>query len=237
MRTNCLHDPTTLILLVILTAVECSAGAGAEPAELPLPSDSVSVRVDAIVSQSSPHGFRFEDAASLPEAARSKLGQMLEDTALKRDWTKVLSAIGIMGGAASHRVIHAFIWQRFRGEIDEETFGAMLTAVDALGWDKSGPAPEALRELMAGTDPEYWRALPWTHTIEGSTDHARILLSQLAINGLSYSGSEVADSALTALARHPLHPRQVGNIKEGIERNRAIRQKGLRSFWIEREPR
>lgn len=219
-------------VLILLTFLRADA-AKSEAGETSRLHGSTSAQVEAILSPTHAHGLRFDTLASLSEAVLPQLARALNDPSEKQRWLNALTAIGVIGGARSQSVIEEFIWGRFKGELDIDTFRAMMIAVEALGWSKSGPTTEALKQLTDGTNPEHWRSLPWTHTIAGSPDYARVILSEVAINGLSYTGTASAESTLISLSRSPHHRRQVGNIEEGLIRNRAVRERGLRACWGE----
>lgn len=170
-----------------------------------------------------------------PEMAKND--RILGDVSRKRDWVTAITAVGRWSGDEAMGVLDKFIWRRYSGQIDTDTFRAMLVAVSALQWTDREPNPEIVVELAKGIDPDYWKRLPWTHSIEGSTQAARVLMSQVAINGLSSTGTEYAESTLVQLLRRPFHPRQVGNVAEGLERNRKVRAERLAAIHKGTDPR
>lgn len=176
------------------------------------------------------HGIGYEEAKSLGPQALPILERISLDSAYKSVWWKAVLAVGYIGGQNSFATLKRFMWNRFTGEIDFDTFVAQTTALVAMGWIDGPGEAERLRYLSKGTNPAFWTGLPWRCPAVGEPGIANVLLSKSAINGLSLTGSAYADSVFEQLAKKPHSPRQVGNIEDGQERNRQIRMVGRQMY-------
>jgi hypothetical protein len=158
---------------------------------------------------------------------------LLGDEEHKHDWANVVQTICYIGTPAGFEPLRAFIQDRFRGEVDSETFVALGTAQSCLGLI-AATSPAALDYLIKGTDPAYWSTLRWTH--EGREGmKLGILWSKLTINALSMTGTPRAGEALEKLQRSAYSERQRSNIEEGLVRHKKIMEIALIDYLFKRQ--
>jgi len=158
------------------------------------------------------------------------LKRLLDDETYKPCWRNVVLTIGFIGGKESFEILRAFMWDRFRGEIDEATLNAMMEVPSAMGaipavQESSGAVPY----LERGTDPRVWFRLPWTQK-RLSADDLAFILSERCFSGLSWTGTREAEHFLTRLSEKPYDPRQSSLARSALVRNREIQRVGLSTY-------
>jgi hypothetical protein len=184
--------------------------------------------VHSFISESHITGIPYERAHSLGPSALPALYEMLRDVQSKPDWWKVVLTVGNIGVPASYDSLADFMWTRFRGPVDFETFRAQTSTLYGIG--SLTPSQESVAYLIKGTNPEVWRRLPWTFVVPGESEWFGVTLGMSSIAGLGLTGTERADSALKALEAKPYAPGQVRSIKEALKRNAAIRKRGRLAY-------
>jgi hypothetical protein len=154
---------------------------------------------------------------------------MLRDEDQKSWWSNIVTTIGYIGHCTGYDTLRSFTWDRFEGEVDLETFQALIAAQGVLGHIAAFDCARALEEIETGVDPRSWNGLPWKYrNWEGRK--LAVLWSKLSINALSYTGKEGSASVLARLQEHPYAESQRSNIEEGISRNEMIKSVGLQEF-------
>ncbi|HEX7078103.1 MAG TPA: hypothetical protein VF363_06770 [Candidatus Eisenbacteria bacterium] len=187
------------------------------------PDSTKRAQVLAFLDQIFVHGVPYEDAHALGPEAVPILHQLLEDDQYRSERSAIIAAIAFIGAPESFGILLDFSWHRPRGEVDLDTFQALMAVQSVMGTLRTR---EAIDYLAAGVSPQFWEAIPWTFGRYHGAERD-LYLSKTAINGLSYTGSRRAAEVLARLKKKPFSPRQQSNIEEGIVRNAAIRSAGL----------
>jgi hypothetical protein len=186
-------------------------------------------RLANFVRSSWDHGVPYSDSRAFGVEALPYLHTWLRSDALRPHWSTIVWMIGYIGEPADFDSLRAFLEERFTGEVDEETFGALLSAVHVLGHIAVRSTP-AMTYLRAGTNPAFFSRIRWSHrSASGST--VRLLLSKLAINAISSTGTPEAEQALKELEQSPHSDRQIFNITEGLARHKEISRRGRAEYF------
>jgi hypothetical protein len=119
---------------------------------------------------------------------------MLNDPAMKRHWSNIVTTIAFVGEPQSFPILKAFMWDRFHGTVDTDTWKALLGAPNVMGAIRD--FPEVVSYLEAGTNPAFWDSLRWTERIHAEWGDLSIVLSQVSINGLACTGTRRAAQVL-----------------------------------------
>jgi len=187
--------------------------------------------VAGFVQQRFIHSVPYVEAHQLGPRALPILIELLEDARYKASWANVALTISYIGEPEGFEPLRSFIMDRFHGEVDLETFQALGTAQTTLG-PLAAHSPAALRFLMNGVNPDYWRELPWTfRTYQGA--ERDLAMSRWSITALSHTGTPQAGLLLEELSRKPYSDRQRDVITEGLARHRVIAAKGIERYLSE----
>lgn len=141
-------------------------------------------------------------------------------------WVNVVTTMGAISAPGTYVCLRDFISVRLRGNVDESTFHAIRAALPALGHVRSPEQRQILGFLSAGADPTYWMGLFWSHPHMGKKS-ASDRLAELCVDGLAYTGTAEADSALAGLQHRADRPGWVESIGPARRRNAEIRSLGL----------
>jgi len=197
-------------------------------------SDSLALN---FVSRTYIHGVPYDEARKLGPGAVPTLKLLLGDIALKPYWRNIILTIGFIGGPESYGILRSFTWDRFKGELDDETFSALIEVPDAMGCIAAvRESPEALTYLEKGTSRETWARLPWA-VKKYPPEYVAERLSNLSISGLSWTGSPQAERVLIKLSGKPRDERQRRALQVSLNRTREIARIGLADYvktWKEK---
>ena len=191
--------------------------------------EDLEARVRALVLKHHEHGMPYVEVHALGPAAVPVLEHLLANDAHKAHWTNIVVAVGFIGDPRGYPILHDFIWKRFQGEVNLETFQSLIAAQGIVGHIAAYDAPKALAELERGVDPAAWDGLPWRYRdYRGS--RLSLLWSKLTINALSYTGKPSARTVLERLRTKPYSEKQRSNIEEGLIRHAAVARVGIDAF-------
>jgi hypothetical protein len=184
-------------------------------------------RVKIFVSRLYIHGVPYQEAHALGPQALPILDRLLRYENYKPYWANTVTAIGFIGAPKGFPILRRFLLDRFAGEVDGETFNALLITPSILGTIQTNEVVEFLEPRV---NPDAWRDIRWNF---GSMrrDVIRRELSECAIHGLSYTGTPRAKRALLALKERPYYQSQLGSIDQGLEAVDGIAAKGL-DGWV-----
>ena len=187
--------------------------------------------VAGFVQQGFRHSVPYVQAHQLGPRAIPILIKLFEDPKYKASWANIALTISYIGEPEGFEEIRSFIIDRFHGEVDGETFQALIAAQSTLG-PLAAHSPAALRYLVEGVNPDYWRELPWTfRSYQGA--ERDLAMSRWTITSLSYTGTPQAGLLLEELYRKPYSDRQRDVIAEGLARHREVSAKGIERYLAE----
>jgi hypothetical protein len=187
--------------------------------------------IAGFVQQRFIHSVPYVEAHQLGPRALPILIRLFEDDRYKTSWANIALTISYIGEPDGFETLRSFIMDRFHGEVDLETFQALGTAQTTLG-PLAAHSPAALRYLMNGVNPDYWRELPWTfRTYEGA--ERGLAMSRWSITALSHTGTPQADLLLEDLYEKPYSERQRDIITEGLARYKEVSAKGIEKYLAE----
>ena len=222
-----------VLLLFLLSPAHYGAAQGSSG---PTQRSELEERLEAYFSQEFIHGVPYQEAHDFGHEALPTLGRFLLDEPHRSARPYIAAAIAFIGAPESYVILRRFLWEEFEGEVDVHTFRALLATPSLMG---TIHRKEAVDDLILGVNPSHWKTIKWTFGHHRGDD-LQLLLSKVAINGLSYTGSPQARSVLEQLKKKPYSERQASNIKEGLERHAKIASKGLpeymRSQTVARPP-
>lgn len=197
-------------------------GEGSHGGEGQLDSTVISYFHDAVFV----HGMPYEDAGRFGPKALPTLRFLLTDNEYRPNWGYVVTAIAFIGEPGGFEILREFLMDRFKGEVDGDTFSALIVAPSVLGIIHD---PRVTAYLVRAVEPTSWRGIRWS--FESYRDsNLRLLLSEQAITGLSYTGTDQARKVLERLDANPLSPTHLTTIRSGIARNEKIASIGLERY-------
>jgi len=182
------------------------------------------------------HGIQYNEANSLGAATIPRIRSILEDEAKKQYWGNATAMLGSIGTPESYRILDHFIWKRFRGEVDSDTYWALTSGVSVLGLTCGAGNPAALQALHVGATPESWAKLPW-HVRGKSGEKVQALLSRLSLRGIGYCIDPEADRILAVLERDPRFKARNHEIKEARALHAEVARHGLGAYMKAQRPK
>ncbi len=181
--------------------------------------------VRLFVQQTYVHGVPFDGARALGQDALPVLEKLLGADEYKPYWVNIVTTAGYIGGGEASRILRDFVWNRFEGEVDRESFQALIAAQGITGHATWADDEAISNDLDKGVDPSHWAGLKWTYRrYQGQA--LGLLWSKLTINALSYSNHPRASVILAELATRPFAEQQRSNIDEGLSRHAEIVRAG-----------
>jgi HEAT repeat protein len=187
--------------------------------------------IAGFVQQRFIHSVPYVEAHQLGPRALPILIKLFEDARYKTSWANIALTISYTGEPEGFETLRSFIMDRFHGEVDLETFQALAAAQITLG-PLAAHSPAALRYLIEGVNPDYWRELPWTfRTYQGA--ERDLAMSRWSITALSHTGTPQAGLLLEELYEKPYSERQRDIITEGLARYKEVSAKGIEKYLAE----
>src|SRR5437867_3035974 len=185
----------------------------------------IGVKVRQLIRQRYEFGIPSKDVRDLGAASLPYILEVLRDTTDQKYWPTAVVAAGMLGLPQVFDSLHAFIWSRFGGGVARDAFTALCRAQAVLG--SVAPArPEVIDYLIAGADPAYWVNLPWHYWTYSPDGYLGVVMAGRSIYGLSIIADGRAVEALNALSQAPLDADRRVYVKEAIERQQLVLQKG-----------
>lgn len=167
------------------------------------------------------HGIPGEAVRNLGPRALPYFTEVLRDPTAKKYWGNAALAAGFLGIPAAYDSLYDFIWKRFSGPVDDDTFAALMRAQSVLGVIE--PArPELFDYLVRSCDPAFWDSLPWQER-HGPIE---IVMSGKSIYALSIIPEGRATLALEHLRDEPYSPYQRDYIDDALRTRPAIIERG-----------
>jgi hypothetical protein len=188
-------------------------------------------RVEAFAHKRYTHGVPYLEARALGTEALPILKAMLADVREEEYWPTIVTIMGFIGDPGSTDDLVGFLENRFAGEVTLNQFRALLLVNGALGHIAGNGGVRALEYLAQGARASTWLAkdLKWSYRHHAGEDLA-VLLAKIAVNGLSFSGTERAREILSELQRNPESARTglalKSNIEEGLPRIERLQREG-----------
>ena len=193
--------------------------------------------LNELLTRRSIHGVSLAPVRRFGAACLPRLMAYLRDGSKRKTWARATTAIGLMGDTAYFDSLHAYIWNWFRGTVDDATYMAAARAQESLG-PIATASTRAEDYLVSGCSPDFWHSVPWRPS--GRTEFQfSTYMSKMSILALGYCDTDRAASYLAALEANPLSPTQAIVIQAAIQRNRRVRQIGIVATEVEdaRKPR
>lgn len=188
---------------------------------------NMAAKVRGLICRRYNYGLDAQEVRNLGPASLPQVLAVLRDTTCEDYWVGAVAAAGMLGLPSAVDSLHAFLWNRFSGDVGgdpHDLFKALIYAPVALGMVASS-RPDLVDSLIAWSDPRYWSSLPWHYRTLMGRDLA-ILMSGRAILGLSLIGDARAVLALERLGTNPYDPAQLTYIREATERQRKVLDRG-----------
>ena len=179
-------------------------------------------RVTRLVRAQYAYGMPTTNPRQMGPDAVPILEKLLRESEEKRSWLQVVTALAFIGLPSSYDSLRSFIWTRFSGPVDAETFRALFRAQATLG-AFSGSRPDVIDSLVQSTNPDSWVALPWSYR----TKDLGVLMAGRSIYALSTIADGKAVAALERMERNP-DPDLVDYLADARERRALVLQHG----WI-----
>lgn len=188
---------------------------------------NMAAKVRGLVCRRYNYGLDAQEVRNLGPASLPHILAILRDSTCQDYWVGAVAAAGMLGLPSAVDSLHGFLWNRFSGDIGadpHDLFKALIYAPVALGM-VAPSRPDLVDSLIAWSDPRYWSSLPWHYRTLIGRDLA-VLMSGRAILALSMIGDARAVAALERLAASPYDPGQLTYIREAIERQRKVLDRG-----------
>jgi hypothetical protein len=173
------------------------------------------------------YGLDAQEVRNLGPASLPRILAVLRDTTCEDYWVGAVAAAGMLGLPSAVDSLHDFLWNRFSGDVGanpHEVFKALVYVPVALGL-VAPSRPDLVDSLIAWTDPRCWPSLPWHYQTLMGPDLA-VFMSGRAILALSMIGDARAVAALERLGTRPYDPRQLSYVREAVERQRKVLDRG-----------
>jgi len=196
-----------------------------------MPAEELEKRVLDTITTRYSHGMPPQRARALGPAALPILSRLLRNEGYKGDWIKVVQAMGNIGDTAYFDTLHAFIWNRFHGEIDRQTFYAIEIAQANL-YPVATLSQRALDYLLASANSSFWLSTPWR--VQGlPLESVTTSLVGHTLSALSLTDSDRVDAILQALPTSGGQP--LDNVhNQGLRDNHStVRRRGFITLWEE----
>lgn len=219
------------ILALVIAEITAPAVAGAEVG-LPLADSArIAQTVDEMAFSLHIHGVSYIKAHSLGPGAIPRLRAILRNSSKKEYWANATAMLGSIGTRDCYIELQDFIWKRFQGEIDKNTYSALTSAVSVLGFTDGDGNPDLLRSLVRGAKPAYWARLPWRAR---GVQEERLcnLLSRLSLRGIGYLAGDEARRAIVKMGSDPAFSNRKREIAEALALNDEVTQYGLENYMM-----
>ncbi len=225
-----LVDRTRRAMLAYVAAICALFAFGSASAEGPIsaPDSSYETRVREFVQGRYIHGVPYGEAHTLGPRAMPILTALLASEDSKSDWRNIIVIIGFIGTPEGFEPLRAFVEDRFKGEVDLETFRALNAAQASMG-PVARHTARGVKYLEDGVNPAHWATLPWTYK-KYRGELLRLQWSRFSIIALSHTGTERAGQVLAQLSEAPYSENQRDAISEGLSRHREIVKNGLDNY-------
>lgn len=219
-----------LFVLVLLCGVLGAFAAGRDPFPVDPnntePPDSVTVFLWKAGTPVS-----YTEAHALGSEALPLLEGYLREEAWKKKWVIIVHAINFIGDPSGFSPLRDFLFNRFSGAVDHETFEALHCTVSSMG-PLAARSDSAFQFLVSGTDPSYWtRVQWWGPNRRGGAEGQHVWLSELSIMQLGLSGRPEAVSVLKRLDKKPYAEVQTSSIKEALKLQREVQAAGPDRYY------
>ena len=199
------------------------------PSSKPAYSAARAESVETFVCRQYIHGMPYSEAHSLGAKAIPILSALIEDPSRKQCWANAIAVVAVIGSPESYEILRRFMWERFRGEVDEPTYDALESAVATMGFASLGQPSLVAAYLESGADPKHWSRLPWHYPTVGR-ERTQRAFSLFSIHSLGFCSNPRARSALLRLKDKPYAPGQEANIRASLRTNEEVTRVGLRAY-------
>lgn len=199
--------------------------------------ESLKEKVDFLISRHPIHGLQRSQFLALGDSALPFLAEALRDESRKTSWGNAAAAIGLLGDTSYFDTLRVFIWHRFSGPLDDDTWVAIrLAQMNMAGIARR--SPRATQYLIAMSVPKPWLRLPWTYQ-KDTREYQAELMAEGALTALSYVDTEPAYSYIASLDTATFPRVGTSRFLEVRRISRLVQMKGTLAVWKdqEQEPR
>jgi hypothetical protein len=148
-------------------------------------------KVNTLVTGYYIRGVPYGAARDLGPEAVPHLASVLRDERMKPHWKNTVQILNYVGAPTSFPILRQFIVDRFKGEIDQETYLAISAAIVTMG-PLARISPQAFQFLATGTNPKSWASVRWTFR-DSRSEKRNIQMSRNCLNALATSGTAETD--------------------------------------------
>ena len=178
--------PLTALLIVALMASNVQAA--------PAPPDTLTVRVDELITARHFYGIPYEEARALGPEAIPILRSRLHDPKYGGFLPDIGTAICMIGAPEGFPILRAFLWDPKYGKT--RSCVTEMVVQSGMGLIAKN-SDEALEYLKQSANPAYWDSLPWT-CVDG-TDTPSLMVDQ-SITALALTERPEARAHLVKLS-------------------------------------
>jgi hypothetical protein len=194
-------------------------------------------RVNTLVTGYYIRGVPYGAARDLGAEAVPHLAKALRDESMKPHWKNTVQILNYVGAPTSFPILRHFIMDRFKGEIDQETYLSISAAIVTMG-PLARISPQAFQFLANGSNPKSWAPVRWTFR-DSKSEKRNIQMSRDCLNALATSGMAEADHLLTEFVRtkagNPYWAQLQDVIEAAITYNRGVMKEGFENHLKRRD--
>jgi hypothetical protein len=179
------------------------------------------------------YGMPRGEARKLGTRSLPLLVLALRDDQHKATWLNATAAMAFIGDTSYFDTLRAFVWDRFSGPIDEDTFRAIRYAQCDLNV-MATMSQRVLDYLEATSDPAVWAVIPWT-SFGRSPEQVAHVMALESIIALGYTDSDRARKVLLRLSKGQNDLSRGQNIQGALRTLDAVRAEGFVSVWLRQD--
>lgn len=187
--------------------------------------DALKTKVDDLVHKHYINGIPYAQANSLGPDAVPYLLELLNNPDEKEFWVNIIVTLGHIESSTAREPLISFL-ENARGEVDVNTFKALLSVPFAIGCIASNGDPKALNYLIGKVYTPENNAVGWSFKESKINRHiAKASVSSLAVSGQSRAKAELL-KLKDRIERKMASPEQelfIENIKDGLKTMNRIK--------------
>lgn len=187
-------------------------------------------RTTQFVTSRYTHGMPRREARGLGAGSLPILLGILGDARYKAHWLNATAGIAFIGDTSYFDTLRAYVWLRFTGAVDRDTYMAIRNAQVSLNV-MATLSPRALDYLEATSEPAAWLNVPWT--VQGSSrEYVSEIMANESVIALGYTDSERARQILLRLLNGQNSDVRTRLIRGALATLDAVRVEGFVRVWL-----